>query len=100
MGQHAAGVRDEQRQQLELLRRQPDLFGVAMHAVPIEVNRERATREPAVRNALTPDRSAECGSYPRHQLLGTEWLGHVIVSPMVERGNLVLLGPARRQNHD
>ena len=40
MGQHAIGVAGEQRQQLELLRRQPDLVVSAQDATTIVVDRE------------------------------------------------------------
>ena len=101
MRQHAVGVARQQRQQLELLRRQPDLLVAARRRGGGRSRwsgRRHCMRSTARRLALgdAPQRDAD----PREQFLGAERLGHVVVGADVERRDLVRLAAARRQDDD
>jgi len=56
--QHAARMGDEERQQLELLRRQPDLVAIPEHRAAIEIHRQISTLELTVEGMVAPERSA------------------------------------------
>src|SRR6185437_13934515 len=45
-------------------------------------------------------RAAKMRSYARQQFLGAEWLGHVVVSPRIQRLNLHMILIAYRENDD
>ena len=99
MGQHAAGMLCEKRQELEFLRRQPDLLAVSQHAKPLPVDHQVAANDRLgwLRRTVDP---AQRGANARQQLLGAERLRDVVVGARIERAHLVAFGAARRQHDD
>ena len=97
--EHAAGMLRQEHQQLELLRRQPDLLVAAADRVPVAIDDEIAAHDRAGarrRRFDPPQRHADA----RQQLLGAERLRHVVVGAGVERADLVGLRAARREHDD
>ena len=99
MSEHATGMLREECQELEFLRRQPDLLAVSHHAKPLPVDHQatandwlgwfRRTVDPAQRRA-----------YTRQQFLGPERFRDVIVGARIERAHLVAFSTSGRQHDD
>src|SRR4029078_7467036 len=88
MCKHPPRVLREQQQEIEFLRRQSDLLSATEDAAAIAIDDEIPARHLSFRPARrlqAPQRNAD----PRHQLLGAERFGHVVVGPGIERRNLV-----------
>ena len=96
--QYAVRMTRQKDEELELLRRQPDLAGAHQDAPAIEVDHQRAEIEPAVVGHRRD--STQRRSHPREQFLGIERLAHVIIGALFERRHFVLLAGFRRQYDD
>lgn len=55
MRQHSASVRDEERQELELFWREPDVDRAALNAAPIEVDRQITPSELPMERGLAAE---------------------------------------------
>ena len=100
MRQDAVGVVGEQRQQLELFRRQADVVVAAHDAPAIVVDGEIRHLHASYFRRIGFEHAPEGDADPRQQLFGAERLGHVIVCANVKRVDLVRLAATRRQHHD
>ena len=89
VGEHPAGVRSENREQLEFLGRQTNLEVAAVDSTAIEVDHEVAPLDASVQVLPAPDRPAQRGPHVCQELLRAEWLGDIVISPGIQRLNLV-----------
>ena len=98
MGHGTAGVRHQVAQDLELLRREADVFAVGAHPAGVEIDLQVGAGV-AVRAAFGGGgRAPHGGANARQQFLDAEGLGDVIVGAGIERGHFVLLGIAHRED--
>ena len=100
MRQDAVGISRQQRQQLELLRRQANLLAGAHDAAAVVVDREIAGRICPDASTVRAVPSAQRDANPRQQLLGTERFRDVVIGAEIERADLVCFATARRQHDD
>ena len=98
--QDSAGMRDQKRQQLELFWRESDLDLATVNAVPIEIDRQIASRKLAVQRSLAAERATERGAHAGHELLRPEWLRDVIVGTLIQGCDFVLFRATCGQNQD
>src|SRR5215212_2802266 len=91
----------QQRQDLELRRRQVQGLSVAAHGVAVRIELQRPQPDDAVPvPTLLPPEPAQDGLDPRLELLGVEGLGYVVVRPELEAHHLVYrLALGRQQHH-
>ena len=99
MGAGLAGVAGQERQQLELLRRQLDGLTFDRSLVVHEVEHDRAHCELAVVGDDGLSGMAESGADPRFQLGHTEGFGHIIVGARVQGRHFAVL-QSRGRKHD
>src|SRR5215217_6469769 len=91
----------QQRQDLELRRRQVQGLSVAAHGVAVRVELQRPQPDDAVPvPALLPPEPAQDGLDPRLELLGVEGLGYVVVRPELEAHQVQGLPPEYPQRLD
>src|SRR5215212_5244414 len=91
----------QERQDLELCRRQVQGLSVAAHGVAVRIELQRPQPDDAVAvPALLPPEPAQDGLDPRLELLGVEGLGYVVVRPQLQSHHLVYrLALGRQQHH-
>src|SRR5829696_9575559 len=90
----------QQRQDLELRRRQVQRPPLPAHGVAVRVELQRPEPDDAVAVlTLLPPEPAQYGFDPRQQLLGIKGLGYVVVRTELEADHLVHRLALRRQQH-
>src|SRR5215208_867536 len=90
----------QQRQDLELRRRQVQQPPLPAHGVAVRVKLQRPEPDDAVAVlTLLPPEPAQYGFDPRQQLLGIKGLGYVVVRTELEADHLVHRLALRRQQH-
>ena len=99
MGQHLAGMDRELFEDVVFLRRQLHRLAVPLDQPAHQVDLERAAGERPVR-ALLLQAVTQRGPQARHQFLGPERLGDVIVGAEIESRHLGRLVAAARQHDD
>ena len=99
MGQHLAGMLNQEAQQLIFLRRELHLLAAALDDPAHEIDRQVAKLEDrplALHLELMPERRADACQ----QLLHAEGLGHVVVGAQIERLDLGNFVAAAREHDD
>ena len=100
MRQHLVGVARQGEQQPVFRRGQAHLGAVKRHPAGGAVDEQAALIEDEGSGVAAASGMALRHADARDQLRGGERLGQVIVGPQFERGDLVALAVARRQDHD
>jgi hypothetical protein len=100
-GERALRAAGERGEQLELRRRQPDLFGAAEQPARVQVDRELADRHSGRRCRLSRARgAAQDGVDAGDELARTEGLGHVVVGTDPQADEDIGLGVARGEEEN
>lgn len=98
VGKNLARIAHEKQEKVKFLRRQVNRLPRYRYAVGRRVDAEISRNQNLVSGALR--RAAQMRSHARQQFLGTEWLGHIIISARIQRLNLHMILIANRENDD
>src|ERR1700752_1555533 len=91
--QHPARVLSEIGEELEFLRRQPDLFTISKHTEALAVDHQTTAHDGLTRKRWAIH-SSQCRTNARQQFLSAKWLGDVVIGASVQRSHLGAFAPA------
>src|SRR5262245_29310429 len=97
MREHAVVIAHEEREQIELLGRKPNLLAAPKNAATVVVNRQIAVLDTSGgRVVVVAEDAPEGDANTRQELFGGKRLGDVVVGTDVERGHLGAVAAAGR----